>query len=79
MPHYANTVVCKKCNPISKGERLIAEYLIENNIDFIREYWFKDLKDIRPLRYDFYLPKKNILIEFDGEQRFRKLPSLTKI
>lgn len=34
--------------------------------------WFPDCRDINPLPFDFYLPNKNILIEFDGEQHFKE-------
>ena len=36
---------------------------------------FLDLKGDKnyPLKYDFYLPKHNILIEYDGEQHFEPI------
>lgn len=60
---------CPTCSE-SKGEQKIRVYLENNNIEFIREYSFDDLINIRRLRFDFYLPKYNILIEYDGEQHF---------
>lgn len=59
--------ICKK----SKGERIIISYLEKNNILFKREKTFDDLKDKNKLRYDFYLPKYNLLIEYNGEQHYR--------
>lgn len=57
----------KKC---SIGERKIFVFLKNNNIFFEREKSFKDLKNKQYLRYDFYLPDYNLLIEFDGEQHY---------
>ena len=56
---------CPKCNE-SKGERKIRQYLEENNIEYFIEYQVPESK----LRFDFYLPKYNIAIEYDGEQHF---------
>lgn len=53
------------CITTSIGENNIQQILLENNIEFIREYKFSDLS---LLRYDFYLPNYNRLIEFDGRQ-----------
>ena len=43
----------------------------ENNIKFIPEKTFNDLKKSYYLRYDFYLEDYNILVEYHGEQHFR--------
>lgn len=64
---------CPECyRKESIGERRIRQWLEMNNIDFIQEKWFEDCRDINPLRFDFYLPDKNIAIEFDGEQHFKE-------
>lgn len=34
--------------------------------DFIIQHKFKNCRDIRPLPFDFYLPKLNTCIEYDG-------------
>ena len=52
---------------ISKGEEKIASILTLLNIQFQKEYKFKELPN---RRFDFYLPEKNICIEFDGKQHF---------
>ena len=44
-----------------------------NNINYIREKRFKDCKNIKPLPFDFYLPEKNICIEYDGEHHFKSI------
>lgn len=61
---------CRRCN-ISKGERKIIKVLEDNNIDFLTEYIFKDCKNRFGLPFDFYLPKYNICIEYDGEQHYK--------
>lgn len=61
---------CSTCN-MSKGEREILYYLENKKINFIKEKKFNDLIIIKPLRFDFYLPENNILIEYDGEQHFQ--------
>lgn len=63
---------CPKCyKKQSVGERKIQDYLDENKIVYIPEYWFPDCRDIKPLPFDFYLPNNEIAIEFDGCQHFR--------
>lgn len=65
---------CPHCN-ISKGEDEIEKYLIRNNIKYINQYTFIDCinpKTFKKLPFDFYLPKKNIIIEYQGEQHYKK-------
>ena len=66
---------CEFCQIIkSKGEKKICQLLEDANISFIREKTFDNLKsdNNRPLRFDFYLPEKGYLIEFDGKQHFKE-------
>jgi hypothetical protein len=58
------------CINYSIGEQNIASILEDNNIDYIKEYIPKNIDNNRKLRYDFYLPDYNRLIEFDGKQHF---------
>lgn len=60
---------CPICNE-SKGERAIRLYLENNKINFEREYRFEDCRYKRSLSFDFYIPEKNLCIEFDGRQHF---------
>ncbi len=60
---------CPVCT-ISKGEEVILEFLLENEIDFTPQHRFKDCRDKRPLPFDFYLPKYNTCIEFNGRQHY---------
>lgn len=61
---------CCICKEKSFGEKIIKDFLIENNINFQREFIFKDLKNKGYLRFDFYLPELNTAIEFQGEQHY---------
>ena len=61
------------CLGNSKGEAAIIDLLTKNQISFIKEKTFDNCvyKDTqRKARFDFYLPQKNIIIEFDGFQHF---------
>jgi hypothetical protein len=65
---------CPFCK-ISKGEDEIEKFLIKNNIEYIREYKFKDCinpKTNKKLPFDFYLPQINTIIEYHGEQHYKK-------
>lgn len=59
----------------SIGEYNIARILTENGIAFEKEKTFSDLKGSKNgfLRYDFFLPDYNILLEFDGKQHFQEV------
>ena len=55
---------------MSEGELKIREWLIENNISYETEKTFEGMVYKQPLRLDFYLPKHNIGVEFDGAYHF---------
>lgn len=61
---------CPICNE-SHGERFIRKYLDEHHIKYESQKKFNDLKDKTYLSYDFYLPKKKILIEYQGIQHYK--------
>lgn len=63
---------CPKCSA-SQGERHIDKILKKYNINFIPQHKFEDCKDKYPLPFDFYLPSKNIVIEYDGRQHFEAI------
>jgi hypothetical protein len=63
---------CPKCLE-SKGEKRISEYLDLLNIKYDQEYKFKDCKHITNLRFDFFLPKLNVLIEYQGKQHYESV------
>lgn len=63
---------CPICSS-SKGELFILNFLVENKIEHIRQHVFYNCKDKNPLRFDFYIPKYNMCIEYDGIQHFKSL------
>jgi hypothetical protein len=63
---------CPICRE-SKGERIIREYLIKNNINFIPQYKFAKCKNIKILPFDFYLLDYNVCIEFNGIQHYKPI------
>ena len=60
---------CPNCNS-SKGELFISQFLKENKIEFIEQHTFESLKMKRNLKCDFFLPKLNVVIEFNGIQHY---------
>lgn len=64
---------CPRCK-CSKGELKIEKYLQDNKIDYFRQKTFSNCRNPitnQMLKYDFYIPSKNLLIEYDGEQHFK--------
>jgi hypothetical protein len=53
---------------LSFGERSIFKWLLERDIDFVKEKVFAGLRDKYPLRFDFWIPSKKLLIEYQGRQ-----------
>lgn len=68
---------CPICNTYSKGEIWITELLEENNISFRTQQTFPDLKNKKPLRFDFSILNDNeevtMLIEFNGAQHYKEV------
>ena len=63
---------CPRCNRYnSKGSKTIKSWLEENQLLYETEKTFSWTKQ---KRYDFYVPKYNLLIEFNGEQHYRPIP-----
>lgn len=68
---YVESVKCKVCHPKgSKGESKVYNYLNNLNLIFETEKKFDDLKNIQNLECDFFIPKLNLIIEFDGYQHY---------
>lgn len=63
---------CSICKS-SRGELRIIKILKKMDIEFLYQHKFKDLFYKKPLVFDFFLPKENILIEYDGEFHFRNI------
>lgn len=64
--------ICKS----SKGELEIKKILNKFNIKSVSQYRIPDEKYL--LKYDFYLPELNILIEFHGIQHYKWIPYFQK-
>ena len=63
---------CPKCNK-SRGEAMVERVLISLGIDYIPQFKFGNLVDKSRLSYDFYLPKHNVLIEYQGIQHYKPI------
>jgi very-short-patch-repair endonuclease len=50
-------------------ERYLEE--ANNKIHYIREKAFNDCRDIRKLKFDFYLPGLKMLVEYNGRQHYK--------
>lgn len=69
--NHLNGAGCSKCTKTSKGEKEIMNLLNSNNIEYITQYKLES--KINPSGYmlvDFYLPRLNIFIEYNGEQHY---------
>lgn len=60
---------CPICSS-SRGERVVRRYLKGRSIDFNHQHTFEDCRYKSVLFFDFYLPKLQIAIEYDGRQHF---------
>lgn len=59
--------LCPICDSVSAGEKMVAQLLIGNDVEFIREFRIPDTN----YRLDFYLPQHHLVIEYDGAQHYR--------
>lgn len=50
----------------SRGENIIENILKKNKIDYIKQKKFLGCFDNKQLPFDFYIPSRNIAIEYDG-------------
>lgn len=63
---------CPKCHKKeSTGEKQIAAFLDEAKIDYIREYPIRINNHL--LRIDFYIPSRNLYIEYQGIQHYEPI------
>lgn len=69
--HDLRTGNTKSCGCMQSGAEVeIANILSVNNVKFQRQKTFPMCKDVRLLKFDFYLPDYNIVIEYDGELHY---------
>jgi very-short-patch-repair endonuclease len=64
---------CSSCGKISLGEERISKYLLSNNIEYTKQKSFDDCLFVNKLQFDFFIPSKNICIEYDGKQHFEPI------
>lgn len=64
-------------NKMSSLEQTVASILVQENIFFEREKRFKDCYN-GLYRFDFYLPKQNIVFEVQGKQHYVYVESFYK-
>lgn len=62
---------CPHCHKISRGENKIYKYLSDNHVSFIKEHSFEDCMYKRHLKFDFYIPSINLIIEYNGQQHYK--------
>lgn len=67
--NFINGTRCANCRR-SKGELDIMKVLGSLGVDFEEQKTFPGLVNIKPLRYDFYIPSMGILIEYNGRQHY---------
>lgn len=70
--HVNKSQGCPNCCT-SKGELRVKERLELLNITFIQQKTFTDLIYKSHLKFDFYLPDHNMVIEFHGRQHFEEV------
>lgn len=63
---------CNKCAS-SKGERAIKSLLDEMGEEYVTQAVFDGCYYLKALRFDFYLPHHQLLIEYDGIQHRRPI------
>lgn len=76
--HHMTAQGCPHCvslNASSTPELIIAEVLDECGVVYFKEFKFAECVSPtsgRKLRFDFYIPERNLLIEFHGDQHFKR-------
>lgn len=75
--HTSGGTACPRCSHFtSKGERTIEKFLDALGVAYEREKRFDGLVGTTPnsrLRFDFWLPQHNLLIEYDGAHHFEPI------
>lgn len=71
---HSNGYGCPQCSQ-SHGEKSISRWLDEHGILYKVEKRFKDCRSPkgRMMKFDFYLPSHNMLIEYDGHHHYQEV------
>ena len=68
---------CPQCSTsLSKGENKIAKFLLSNRVTYVSQYKIKNdnlFSNRKEMHVDFYLPKENIIIEYNGQQHYKEV------
>ena len=65
---------CDLCSSgFSKNERLVSIILTKINENYITQKEFSDCRIKKPLPFDFYLPRYNMVIETHGKQHYEEV------
>ena len=73
--NHINGSGCPKCN-FSKGEIKIKNWLDKHTLQYESQKTFNSCRNPKTnylLPFDFYIPSKNLIIEYDGIQHFEKI------
>jgi hypothetical protein len=79
--NHINGNGCPICQE-SKGEKFVTEILKKYNINHLKQHKFIDCTNklkggvCRKLPFDFYIPTKNVCIEYDGRQHYEPIIGL---
>lgn len=71
---------CPYCKR-SLGEEKVAKYLQKHSIDYVEQYRIPNESlfcDNTIMMLDFFLPKHNIAIEYNGVQHYKEIPMFTE-
>lgn len=78
--HINSKQGCPKCC-LSKGEEKVRLFLETNRLEYSYQKMFDGCRNPKTgclLKFDFFVPRQNVLIEYDGEQHYQSTPRLQK-
>lgn len=70
--HLLSHNMCPRCKE-SKGETLVRAFLVSRELPFEEQKTFPNLKRIKHLSYDFYVPRLKLLVEYQGKQHYEAI------
>lgn len=77
--HLTDMQGCPACG-MSRGELSIYKILRMVSVEFVCQHRFVDCVSMsgNQMVFDFWLPSRNLLIEYDGEQHYKEVPFNSK-
>lgn len=77
--YKTHSIGCPKCSDgISYPEKFLIEVFNQMKTDILFHPTIKDIPWTKPYVYDFYDPKKNVIIEVNGMQHYRKIKTFAQ-